>query len=214
MGIEPQIASKEGAMSMFKARWMTHLWPGLPQLLREESWHALALAVVAAALLNLALMGTLIWDELIGPGLRSGLWMVVGVFWVVSAVTALGGKQRQKVRVLPKRVEDGFPLALDYYLKGNWFETERVLAELLRQDSRDVDARLMLATLLRHTDRHDEAQVQLDLLGQLEDAHRWQWEIGREQELLAEARSNEDSQSEQPLEEQFDEAVDALKHAA
>ena len=37
------------------------------------------------------------------------------------------------------------------YLRGAWFEAETLFGRLVAQDQRDVDARLMLASLLRHT---------------------------------------------------------------
>jgi cytochrome c-type biogenesis protein CcmH/NrfG len=73
-------------------------------------------------------------------------------------------------------------------LKGNWFEAERELNKLLRRDNRDLEARLMLATLLRHTKRFDEATRQLNVLVRLEGAKRWELEIRREGELITEAR--------------------------
>jgi cytochrome c-type biogenesis protein CcmH/NrfG len=74
-------------------------------------------------------------------------------------------------------------------LKGDYYQAEHVLEELLRRNLRDVDARLMLATLLRHTGRLDEAAGQLDTLVRLEGASKWQWEIEQERDLLAEAKT-------------------------
>jgi hypothetical protein len=188
---------------MCRMRWMVYLWPGFPQLSGGGSWRALGVAALAAAGLNLALLATLVWEEFLGQGLRSGLWMTVGLLWVASAVASFGRTGRPAAGGYANRTEDGFPSALDYYLKGNWFEAERVLGGLLRQNTRDVEARLMLATLLRHTGRRDEAAVQLDLLGQLDGTERWQWEICRERELLAESDSRVDARNDEEQEEQL-----------
>ena len=59
---------------------------------------------------------------------------------------------------------------------------------LLRRDEHDIEARLLMATLLRHTKRFDEATNQLNILVGLDGAHRWALEIHREGELLMEAR--------------------------
>jgi hypothetical protein len=47
----------------------------------------------------------------------------------------------------------------------------------------------MLATLLRHTSRFDEATKQLNRLQRLEGCEKWALEIGREREWLRAARS-------------------------
>ena len=85
-------------------------------------------------------------------------------------------------------MEGVFEEALEDYLKGNWFEAERKLNLLLRRDEHDLEARLLMATLLRHTKRFDDATHQLNLLVRLDGAHRWALEIHREGELLTEAR--------------------------
>ena len=77
-------------------------------------------------------------------------------------------------------------------MKGNWFEAERSLAELLDHNPRDLDARMMLATLLRHTHRWDEAQRQLDWLQKTEGSQKWELEMWRERQWLAEARQRSD----------------------
>jgi hypothetical protein len=78
---------------------------------------------------------------------------------------------------------------MDHYLKGNWFEAEYFLSGLLAANPRDVDAALMLATLLRHTGRFDEALEGLARLERCEDAERWHWEIGRERDLVRRAQT-------------------------
>ena len=74
------------------------------------------------------------------------------------------------------------------------------MEDLLRREQRDVDARLMLATLMRHTARADEAMKQLDLLASLDGAEKWELEIRRERELLAAASDSSDAPP-QPTEE-------------
>jgi len=77
--------------------------------------------------------------------------------------------------------------ALTEYLQGSWFEAEAILGRLLRQVPRDVEGRLLLATVLRRTQRHDEALEQLDRLERLRDAARWSREIADERQRIAEA---------------------------
>jgi thioredoxin-like negative regulator of GroEL len=116
--------------------------------------------------------------------------------WPAAALFSAAWLRRQAAKERTDPVEAGeatFEEAQEHYLKGNWFEAERVLGILLRRNTRDLEARLMLATLYRHTRRFDEAARQLDSLGRCEGAEKWEWEICRERELLAEARTEGDS---------------------
>jgi hypothetical protein len=180
---------------MRRTRWATYFWPGLAQLWVRGIWSGLAAAVCAAALLNVAVLGTFIWSELIAEGLRSTLWLLLGAGWVAGAIFTARWSRRQRQREEPDSTTDALSEAIDHYLKGNWFESERVLGNLLRRNPRDADARLMLATLLRHTARRDEAAEQLELLTRLEGAEKWEWEIRRERQLLAQARSGNQTQA-------------------
>jgi hypothetical protein len=162
-----------------------HLWPGLPQMCSNGGWSALVVAVGFAALLNLALMASLWWSELFSAGVRSLLWLAVVAIWVSSAVFSYRRDRRHLTPPAPDPAEDAFQEALDHYLKGNWFEAEHFLRGLLARDARDLDAGLMLATLLRRTGRPDEAARELDRLERLDGSQKWELEIGRERELLA-----------------------------
>lgn len=147
----------------------------------------MAVAVGGALLLNIALLGSLVWSEWLPPGIRGGLWLAAAVVWGGSAIT---GRRcgRPTAPADEPGAGPGFSQAIEYYLQGNWFEAERLLVAQLHRDPRDVDARLMIATLLRHTGRLDEAERQLHQLGRIEASHKWNLEIGRERQLLAEAR--------------------------
>ncbi len=138
---------------------------------------------MAAALLNWALLGTWVWSELIAPGVRTAVWATLGVVWAGSAVHAV--IQWRRWGAGATRAGDGVSAAIEPYLKGDWFEAERLLTSALRRDSRDLDARLMLATLLRHTARFDEAAQALDELARCEGAEKWELEIRRERELTS-----------------------------
>jgi len=143
------------------------------------SWSGLAVAVGAAILLNVLLLVSFGWTELVGNELRITLWAGLGVSWTAAAVWSLrwSRKRAEQRSVDPER--DRFGEALDHYLSGDYYQTEQILEGLLRQDIRDVDARLMLATLLRHTRRFDEATRQLDTLARLEGAGSGNWKYDK-----------------------------------
>ena len=83
--------------------------------------------------------------------------------------------------------EDLFRRALTEYLRGAWFEAESLCGQVVANHPRDVDARLMLATLMRRTKRYADAGRQLAELERIESSAKWQAEIEREKRLLFEA---------------------------
>ena len=177
---------------MRRMPWPAYLWPGLPQLARDGNWAALAVAVAAAAMLNAVLLGTWFWTDLFAPGHAYNLLGLPGSG--LERFRRLRGLDRPAGTPAAASSEKTggriFEEALEDYLKGNWFEAERKLNLLLRRDEHDLEARLLMATLLRHTKRFDDATHQLNLLVRLDGAHRWALEIHREGELLTEARKS------------------------
>jgi hypothetical protein len=169
---------------MRRSPWAACLWPGLPQLWRGDG-SGLLVAFGFALLLDVLLLASLVWTDLVGPHVRTGAWIVVGCAWIVSAAATWKASRR----VLDENFSadgDLFPDAISEYLQGNWVPAERLLNTLVRKNPRDVDARLMLATLWRHTGRFDEAREALASLRRLEEAQKWQLEIRRESQLLDE----------------------------
>ncbi len=165
-----------------------YLWPALPQIWRRGAWSDLARAVGFGVALNLTLLASVIWVELWPDAARRLAWWAIGVIWVISALYSVYWNRRWSDSSCER---DGglFAEALEEYLRANWFEAERLLRRLLAVNARDCDARLMLATLLRHTRRFDEAREALGCLSRYDGAGKWELEITRELELLDEARA-------------------------
>jgi hypothetical protein len=182
---------------MGRTPWGTYLWPGLAQLSRHGNWSALGLALGFALLLNLAICATLVWTELLWPSVRSLIWVVVGLVWGVSVVQAyLWDRWRANgPRVEP--AQDPFARALDHYLKGNWYEAERILAGILARTPRDLDAGLMRATMYRHTGRYREALEEIERIERFEGCEKWELEIRRERELIRKAQDDDGEASDE-----------------
>jgi hypothetical protein len=178
---------------MRRMPWCFNLWPGLPQMWLHGSWSGLGVALGAAVLLDALLAVSFGWTELIGSGVRSILWPISAAAWIAAVVWSRRECRRQAVVASPEREEDSFADALDHYLKGDNYQTEQILEGLLRRNVRDLDARLMLATLLRRAKRLDEATQHLDMLARFEGAEKWEQEIQAERDLLAEARTEKAS---------------------
>jgi len=166
------------------------LWPGLPQLWRKGSWAALAYAVAFAAMVSVLLVLSLLWSELLPGVVRNAAWAAAGGVWLGSAVLSWYRDRWATARSegRARRVPDPFPEALDHYLKGNWFEAECVLEGQLGRNPGDVEARVLLAGLLRQMGRFDEAASQLQRVERLEGSEKWELEIQREKRRVEEAR--------------------------
>jgi hypothetical protein len=177
-----------GAQNMPKCHWTLFLWPGLPRLWLRGSWFSLFVAVAAAAALSAALVLSFGWSELMEPGTRTALWGCLGVVWCLAGAVAFARRGRLLQAYASAPRNDPFPEALSGYLRGDWFQTERVLAKILEYNERDIEARLLLATMLRRLERFDEAERHLNLLVRLDGAEKWELEIGRERERIAEGK--------------------------
>jgi tetratricopeptide (TPR) repeat protein len=164
------------------------LWPGLPQVWLRGEWAGLAKAISVAVIANAVLLGCFGWGELINSGTRNTLLAAMSVFWIVATVAGYVQIQRSAARKPHTPAKDTFAQALDLYLKGDYFQAECLLVEILGRQERDADARLLLATLYRHNKRYDEAMRQLDVLGRFEDAEKWATEIERERMLIEEGK--------------------------
>jgi len=84
------------------------------------------------------------------------------------------------------------------YLRGDWYGTERILQKLLRGEPHDIEARLLLATLFRRTQRFDEARSELRRIQKTKVAERWQAELVREWHAIDRLASGGAGQSSSP----------------
>jgi tetratricopeptide (TPR) repeat protein len=172
---------------MRKTPWATYLWPGLPQLWLDGSWSGLALAVAAAMVLDVLLLSTLIWVEWFSSAVVRVGWISAGGLWLGAAIFAARAR-RKNTGSAEDLIEGLFRRAQAEYLQGDYFQAEATLAELLETNPRDAEGRLLLATLLRHSKRFDEADNQLKQLLRFETAARWQIEINSERARLKRLR--------------------------
>jgi len=166
-------------------------WPGLPGLWSRGRWSSLVLAIVFSILLNLAIISTFIWTGIFADETFTAIaWPVVIAIWAGAAWVAfhnmpdvMAVKSRTDQTVLDSS-DALFVDARGEYLKGNWEAAERLLLKQLSQTPRDIESRLLLATLYRHTRKFDNAWRHLETLEMFDEAETWNSEILRERKLL------------------------------
>lgn len=163
-------------------RWATCIWPGLPQLWLDGKWTGLGIAIGYASLLNLVLVSTIGWTELLQPELVTASWGALAIFWLASVVTSVRWIALQQSEELPR--EDLFPRASAKYLQRNWIDAERLLRGMLRRREHDVEAGLMLASVLRRTDRLDEAEHFLEEVARWSGSAAWNYELDFERRRI------------------------------
>lgn len=163
---------------------LTCLWPGLGRLWWLGQWQGLASAFIFTLLLNALAISTFLWFELVPPAARVIACAALSLWWVIAAIATWRALPNLMAPQAEKNFQGLFVAAQGEYLRGNWFQAEAHLRKLLRWEPHDVESLLLLATLLRHTNRGDLARGQLQRLERLEGANRWRLEIQRERELL------------------------------
>lgn len=174
---------------MHLSPYWTCVWPGLPALWLKGDWWGLAWAVPGTVLLNLGLAATFLWPELMTSGWRTLVWLLAAGLWCVAAGLAAWRMESLLGAAIDRTAEDLFRQAQSSYLRGDYFEAEATLERLLAAWPDDIEARLLLATLLRRTGRSDQARRQLEALQRYEAATRWQLEIDGELRLMADVET-------------------------
>ena len=165
-------------------------WPGLPGLWFRGQWVSLLVAIGFSVLLNLTLVSSFLWREPLGETFLAVAWPVILLVWTLSAFIAY--RRLPDLMAVPTSEKVASELDSDTlfiqaqseYLKGHWEEASGLLARQIRRNPRDVESRLLLATLFRHTRNFEKAKVELADALKFDEAIEWRMEIDRELELL------------------------------
>jgi len=175
-------------------------WPGLPGLWFRGQLSSLLVAVGFSILLNLALVSTFLWPWSLGETFPIVAWPVILLIWGASSWVAyhrltdvMSVKVSEKVAD-PERPDTLFIQAQREYLGGHWEEAELLLKRRIENAPRDMESRLLLATLLRHSRRMDEASIQLDEMQRFDESFEWDFEMDRERQLIDLIRRHEEAE--------------------
>jgi len=173
--------------------WGTYVlcgWPGLPGLWHRGRVSSLAGAVGFSLLLNMAIVATFIWPKLLGEFFPLIVWPFLTLVWMTSFGLAYKGLPiwSQPVKISPpeqpQQSDVLFLRAQQEYLKGDLDKAEKILRKCLDLWPRDIEARLLLATLLRHSRRLYDASEELENLLKYDESINWIQEIRNEQRLI------------------------------
>lgn len=139
----------------------------------------------------MAIISTFIWTGIFAdPTFVAIAWPVILTIWAATAwigIQNLPDVMSVKSRDGQTVLDSSDTLFLDArgeYLKGNWETAQRLLLTQLSQTPRDVESRLLLATLYRHTRQFESAYQQLETLEMFDESATWESEIQRERKLL------------------------------
>jgi len=166
-------------------RYLTLLWPGMPWLWLRGSRAGLVLALAFAIVLDVAILTTWIWSDLVDAGVPIGLWAAAAAVWIIASVSALSAFPTP-LRTRRNAATDGlFVEARDAYLARDWLKAETKLRALLVVAPTDGEAQLLLATLFRRAGRLTEARTALDKLARSDSGAAWATAINRERTRIA-----------------------------
>lgn len=183
--------------------YMTCFWPGLPQLWWRGDLRALLAAVLFAAAVNAMLVVTFVWPEMLPSRLVTFGQLALAAIWMVSVVHSFRAL-RQIRQPVSATTDAWFCKAQGEYLQGHWFEAESLLKKVIRDQSRDVDAHLMLVGVYRQSGRQEEAVGALNRLKKFDGAAKWVLEIRREQQRLADMKTSSKAEAETTTEQTED----------
>jgi hypothetical protein len=141
------------------------------------------LAFGFSCLFNLLLAATLVWTELFGGGVLTFGWAAALLTWSGSAVYSKWMDPGAD-NVPGPLSQDLFPVALGEYLRGEYFAAEATLRRLLWKRTGDVDARLLLVAVLRHSGRTKDAREELIRLERYDASGKWTSEMAQEKRRL------------------------------
>jgi hypothetical protein len=142
------------------------------------------------------LVAAVVWTEWMPARARWIGLAALAVIWVIAFVDARADWRRmlaewsdgESPAVDPgARSDQWFREAQSAYLAGDWVSAEQTLLKLLRHDARDIESRLLLATLWRHEGHFEKASRELERLECLEPGAPWRYEIARERERICAA---------------------------
>lgn len=170
-------------------------WPGWTSLWYRGELYGLLVAILFGTLLDIALLATLVWPEWLARWLVWSLWIGILIAASITFFRTLWGGAHPTVASPEPSDEALLALAQTDYLRGEYLEAEVSLHRILSSGREDIEAALLLASVLRRTGRSRQAGECLDRLERFDRAAVWRDEIARERRKCSGPASAGDGES-------------------
>lgn len=171
-----------------RLRWPTaclHAWPGWTKLWNEGDLRSLLLSLLFGIFLNLWIAATWSWPQW---WTGQGWWSCLAALAVAASASAFLAKDSLRslaLRQAPaKSADQWLQDAQESYLQANYPEAEASLHRIFAAGHQDIEAMLLMISVLRRTGRIAQAQFCIDRLRLLERAAPWMAELDQEQKKL------------------------------
>jgi hypothetical protein len=168
----------------FLVRLAFAFWPGCLPAWRRGDARGLAIAILFAVSLSTAWVASTVWPLWISQSRLIALWGTLGAAACVSAFQSvlrghLAGRSPES-----QCPDEQFQKAQQHYLKAEYFEAEQILLPYCQPGRVDVEAALLLASVLKRTERYQLSYEWLEEIALLDRAAPWHEEIEREKRLV------------------------------
>lgn len=184
--------------SCMRIKWIG-CWPGLAKLWYRGDVVSVLFVSLYGIALNVALLATFYWEAWLTPWTLRGLWVGLAASSIFSLIHV--SMRWAGILGLEKSSHDHegwFREAQESYLRGDYFEAEAVLQRIFSSGQADVEAALLMVSILRRTRRWVQALYCIDRLLLLEKASVWSLELHQERRKIqlamsaAEKRTSDD----------------------
>ncbi|MDA7950884.1 MAG: tetratricopeptide repeat protein [Pirellulaceae bacterium] len=176
-------------------RYPLYLWPGLAELWLLRQAKGFLIAVSFGCALTLALYFRFINGIGLPGEMRSLFCAIIAAIWLKNLFYNFRFSPEFHSNRQKNDLQKLFLQSQREYLQGNWVGAQLLLHQLLRESPADVESRLMLATLYRHTKQYDLAEKEISHLKQIDAEGLWQFELGVELKLITKSREEDSTEA-------------------
>jgi hypothetical protein len=172
--------------------WLIALsaWPGLAQIWTGQEVMGLIVAALFAVALNLAVLGSAVWTELLPPGALTFLTALAAMTWLTTLAYTVWWLWLCHPHRHRAEIDRLFREALELYLRGRWVEARDRCEAILTRNENDVEALLQLGLIHVRTGQSELARHTLRQCLEIDGGSRWKWEIQQTLRRIEPSRGN------------------------
>lgn len=164
--------------------YLDKVFPGITGIRQYSYVSFLATALFFSLLLDGFLIVNFYWTAYITPNQRNVLAAALVLAWLLLTVGESIYLRYLQSQELPANRDETYKQAVVLYLQRNWSGVESLVLPYLQKHPKDIEMRLLQATMYRHTERYEEAALLLDKLQLLNGSTNWYAEIEAEKRFL------------------------------